>query len=52
MSHLKLGQGIEALEAIWEGVRIANGYMSPSMAPWALRKTDPARADARGIRHA
>ncbi len=33
----------EALEAIWEGVRIANGYFA-EMAPWALRKTDPAHA--------
>lgn len=41
MSELKLN---EALEAIWEGVRIANGYFA-EMAPWTLRKTDPARAD-------
>jgi methionyl-tRNA synthetase len=41
MADLKLN---EALEAIWEGVRIANGYFA-EMAPWALRKTDPARAD-------
>jgi methionyl-tRNA synthetase len=41
MGELKLN---EALEAIWDGVRIANGYFA-EMAPWALRKTDPARAD-------
>jgi len=41
MANLKLN---EALEAIWEGVRIANGYFA-DMAPWALRKTDPKRAD-------
>ena len=41
MGELKLN---EALEAIWEGVRTANGYFA-EMAPWALRKTDPARAD-------
>ncbi|MBN8814765.1 MAG: methionine--tRNA ligase [Sphingomonas sp.] len=35
----------EALEAIWERVRIANGYFA-EMAPWALRKTDPKMADA------
>ena len=41
MADLKLN---EALEAVWEGVRIANGYFA-DMAPWALRKTDPRRAD-------
>ncbi|MEJ7935606.1 methionine--tRNA ligase [Sphingobium sp. AN558] len=41
MAQLKIN---EALEAIWEGVRAANGYFA-EMAPWALRKTDPARAD-------
>ena len=41
MADLKLN---EALEAIWEGVRVANGYFA-EMEPWALRKTDPARAD-------
>lgn len=41
MAQLKIN---EALEAIWEGVRTANGYFA-EMAPWALRKTDPARAD-------
>ena len=35
----------EALETIWESVRTANGYFA-DLAPWALRKTDPARADA------
>jgi methionyl-tRNA synthetase len=32
----------EALEAIWQVVRAANGYID-KQAPWALRKTDPAR---------
>ena len=32
----------EALEAIWVVVRAANGYVD-KQAPWALRKTDPAR---------
>ncbi|MBE0532086.1 MAG: methionine--tRNA ligase [Rhodospirillales bacterium] len=32
----------EALEAIWATVRAANGYVD-RQAPWALRKTDPAR---------
>ncbi len=32
----------EALEAIWTVVRAANGYVD-RQAPWALRKTDPAR---------
>ncbi|AOH85093.1 methionine--tRNA ligase [Sphingomonas panacis] len=41
MRDLKIN---EALEAIWDCVRIANGYFA-DMAPWALRKTDPARAD-------
>jgi methionyl-tRNA synthetase len=34
-----------ALDAIWEGVGAINQYLSDT-APWALRKTDPARADA------
>jgi methionyl-tRNA synthetase len=34
-----------ALEIIWEGVGEANRYFA-DMAPWALRKSDPARADA------
>ena len=34
-----------ALEIIWEGVGEANRYFADA-APWALRKTDPARADA------
>jgi methionyl-tRNA synthetase len=34
-----------ALEIIWEGVGEANRYFA-DLAPWALRKTDPARADA------
>jgi methionyl-tRNA synthetase len=32
----------EALEAIWAVVRAANGYVD-RQAPWALKKTDPAR---------
>jgi methionyl-tRNA synthetase len=32
----------EALEDIWKVVRAANGYID-HQAPWALRKTDPAR---------
>ncbi|MCA8927604.1 MAG: methionine--tRNA ligase [Alphaproteobacteria bacterium] len=32
----------EALEAIWQVVRAANAYVD-HQAPWALRKTDPAR---------
>lgn len=32
----------EALEAVWAIVRAANGYVD-RQAPWALRKTDPAR---------
>ncbi len=34
-----------ALEIIWEGVGEANRYFADA-APWALRKADPARADA------
>jgi len=34
----------QALEAIWEGASAANLYFA-GQAPWALRKTDPARAD-------
>jgi methionyl-tRNA synthetase len=34
----------DALEAIWGLVREANGYFA-DMAPWALRKSDPAQAD-------
>jgi methionyl-tRNA synthetase len=34
-----------ALEIAWEGVSEANRYFADA-APWALRKTDPARADA------
>jgi len=33
-----------ALEIVWEGVGEANRYFA-DMAPWALRKTDPGRAD-------
>lgn len=33
-----------ALEAIWARVSAVNGYLN-EMAPWALRKTDAARAD-------
>jgi methionyl-tRNA synthetase len=32
----------EALEEVWKVVRAANGYID-HQAPWALRKTDPAR---------
>lgn len=34
----------QALEAIWDGVAAVNVYLNEE-APWALRKTDPARAD-------
>ena len=34
-----------ALEVIWEGVAEANRYFAEA-APWSLRKTDPAAADA------
>jgi methionyl-tRNA synthetase len=33
-----------ALEAIWSAMSAANSYFADA-APWALRKTDPARAD-------
>ncbi len=33
-----------ALEAIWTAATAANGYFAEA-APWASRKTDPARAD-------
>jgi methionyl-tRNA synthetase len=33
-----------AIEAVWRGVSAANVYFA-GQAPWALRKTDPARAD-------
>lgn len=33
-----------AIAAIWDGVSAVNGYLN-AMAPWALRKSDPARAD-------
>jgi methionyl-tRNA synthetase len=33
-----------ALAALWTGVSAANGYFADE-APWAVRKTDPARAD-------
>jgi methionyl-tRNA synthetase len=42
MTELRLN---ETLETIWEGVRNLNGYFA-EMEPWALRKTDPAMADA------
>jgi methionyl-tRNA synthetase len=35
----------KAIEAIWRGVSAANVYFA-GQAPWALRKSDPARADA------
>lgn len=34
----------QALDAIWARVGSVNGYLN-EMAPWSLRKTDPARAD-------
>ena len=34
-----------ALETIWDGVTLANRFFA-DMAPWALRKSDPAKADA------
>ncbi len=46
----------EALEAVWVVVRAANGYVD-KQAPWALRKTDPARMNtvlyvlAEAVRH-
>ncbi len=33
-----------ALDAIWAGVSAVNAYLN-AMAPWTLRKSDPARAD-------
>jgi methionyl-tRNA synthetase len=33
-----------ALEIVWDGVALANRYFA-DMAPWSLRKTDPALAD-------
>jgi methionyl-tRNA synthetase len=35
----------EALEEVWKVIRAANGYID-RQAPWALRKTDPARMAA------
>ena len=35
----------EALEDVWKVVRAANGYID-RQAPWALRRTDPARMAA------
>lgn len=32
----------EGLETVWQVVRAANGYVD-RQAPWALKKTDPAR---------
>ena len=34
-----------ALEAVWSAARDANQYFADA-APWSVRKTDPARADA------
>jgi methionyl-tRNA synthetase len=42
MDHLALHR---ALEILWEGVGDANRYFADA-APWVLRKTDPAAADA------
>jgi len=33
-----------ALEVVWDGVALANRYFA-DMAPWSLRKEDPAMAD-------
>lgn len=41
MADLAIGQ---ALEAIWGAMSEANLYFA-DQAPWALRKSDPARAD-------
>jgi methionyl-tRNA synthetase len=41
MSDLALNR---ALEIVWDGVALANRYFA-DMAPWALRKEDPAMAD-------
>ncbi len=35
----------EALEEVWKVIRAGNGYID-RQAPWALRKTDPARMEA------
>ena len=35
----------EALEEVWKVIRAANGYID-RQAPWALRRTDPARMGA------
>jgi methionyl-tRNA synthetase len=40
-NQLNLG---EALETVWQGMTAANVYFA-EQAPWALRKTDPERAD-------
>ncbi len=42
MAELAIGQ---ALEAIWGAMSTANSYFADA-APWALRKTEPERADA------
>jgi methionyl-tRNA synthetase len=42
MDRQVLGEG---LEYIWRVVRAANGYID-RQAPWALKKTDPARMEA------
>jgi methionyl-tRNA synthetase len=34
----------EALDTVWSTIRAGNGYID-RQAPWALRKTDPARMD-------
>ncbi len=54
--HMDVQAFHEALEAIWVVVRAANVYVD-RQAPWALRKTDPARMEtvlyvlAEAIRH-
>ena len=35
----------DALEAVWRIIRAANAYIDHA-APWALRRTDPARMEA------
>ncbi len=42
MARMALG---EALEEVWKVIRSANAYVD-HQAPWALRKTDPARMEA------
>ena len=41
-SHMERQAFHKALEAIWRGISAANAYVD-DQAPWALKKTDPAR---------